>query len=138
MDALIGAWSFVGMDAVTPRGIVRPFGSEVQGRLLYLADGRVSVHAASAVRPRVGSGDPFRATDGEAAALARGYVGYTGRWWVEGDLVHHRVETSFFPNWEGEVHPRRIQLDGDELVLSTVPQAVGGEVATVHVRWRRE
>lgn len=77
----------------------------------------------------------------ERASAAAGYLSYAGRFEVIGDLVHHHVELSLFPDWVGGVQVRHIDWitnkDGTtDLELSTAhePQE---RSAVNRLRWRR-
>lgn len=47
---------------------------------------------------------------------------YAGTYTFEApDRVVHHVEVAWAPSWVGSRQPRRLQLDGDTLTLSTQP-----------------
>ena len=70
----------------------------------------------------------------ERAQAAAGVVAYAGRYEVEGDVVRHIIYTSLNPNLIGTAQPRRATLAGDDLTLSTLPDAKGN---FFRIRWRR-
>jgi hypothetical protein len=69
-----------------------------------------------------------------------GYLAYAGRFKVDeaASIVEHRVSVSLFPKWIGDVQKRRVDLDGDDLVLES-PAITGaaGTSVTPRLRWRR-
>src|SRR5450755_543880 len=61
-----------------------------------------------------------------------GYLAYAGRFKVDeaASIVEHRVSVSLFPKWIGDVQKRRVDLDGDDLVLESpaITDAAGTSV----------
>ena len=75
-------------------------------------------------------------TPEEWTAAARSYVTYCGRYDVTADAVSHHVELSLFPNWVGRDQLRFVELDGDQLTLTTPPVQAGGQTVNRLV-WER-
>jgi Lipocalin-like domain len=56
----------------------------------------------------------------------------------EAKTLQHSMFVSLFPYWIGQTQPRVVQIDGDDLYLSTAnPIQSGGKEANSHFRWKR-
>jgi len=119
-DALVGAWRLVAIESTDEAGAVsHPFGPDPSGQLIYQPNGRMSAQLVRSARTRCVSEDNLAATDSEAVAAWRGYVGYFGTFSVDasaGTVTHH-VEGAWFPNFEGRDQIRSCRLDGNRLEL---------------------
>jgi Lipocalin-like domain len=136
-EDLVGAWRELGREFVSGDGSVRadiPRTSQI----MYTPDGFMGVVNTPAKRKRVSAGSNPMSLDGidaaERAAAAEGVVAYTGRYEVKGELVHHTIYSALNPNLPGSTQERRATLAGDELTLSTLPDAKGNYF---RIRWRR-
>ncbi|HLW96611.1 MAG TPA: lipocalin-like domain-containing protein [Solirubrobacteraceae bacterium] len=120
LAVLVGAWRLVSIESTDEAGVVSyPFGQDPTGQLLYESNGRMSAQLVRSDRTRFGSEDNLAASDGEAVAAWRGYVGYFGTFSVDavaGTVTHH-VEGAWFPNFEGRDQLRSCRLDGNRLEL---------------------
>jgi hypothetical protein len=136
-EGLVGTWRLRRLVLRDRAGSERfPLGAQAEGRLLYTAEGLVSVHGMAAGRPDCGADRVAECTPEEKIAVAETYFGYTGSWECRGDSVVHRVAVSSFPNWTGRDLVRQAELDGDRLVLRHGP--VGENAAEVVLSWIRE
>jgi hypothetical protein len=137
----IGAWRLISFEVQTDDGrVIRPFGTDAQGSIIYTDSGRVSAQVMRSDRPPIAAGDQMKGTSEEMAANYKGCISYFGSYDVdaEGGFVVHRVESSLFPNWEGEAQKRFFALEGDRLTLSTPPTQWGGGGRVVGVLvWER-
>ncbi|SEF26540.1 Lipocalin-like domain-containing protein [Amycolatopsis pretoriensis] len=109
-DELVGAWELETFG--DPAG---PLGPRPAGFLLYLPDGYLSVSM-------------MRASPGEPR-----FMGYAGRWRIEGDRLVHRIVVSSRADWVGTEQERVAELDGDRLHITTA-----GPRRRRVVVWRRE
>ena len=126
---IVGAWRLRSFEIRRDDGgVVRPFGAEPEGSLIYTESRRYSAQVMRPDRPMFASGDQMKGTPQEVEANYTGVVSYYGRFDFdpEGGFVVHHVERSLFPNWEGEGQKRFFDLDGDvpwkavvSLVLAT-------------------
>jgi Lipocalin-like domain len=136
-EDLIGAWRELGREFVSGDGSVRPDIARTS-QIMYTPDGFMGVVNTPAKRARVGAGSNPMSLDGltaaERAAAAEGVVAYTGRYEVNGDLVHHTIYSALNPNLPGTTQLRRATLAGDELTLATLPDDKGNYF---RIRWRR-
>jgi hypothetical protein len=117
-----------------------PWGTEVRGRLVYDAAGRVALQIGKGDRGRFASDDLEGGTPEELRAAFDGYHAWFGRFSVTegGDAVVHHIVGSLFPNWEGGEQKRFVRLEGDELALTSGPLPYGGETVEFVARWVRE
>ncbi|MRH90098.1 hypothetical protein GFY24_22085 [Nocardia sp. SYP-A9097] len=116
-DDLVGAWrleSFHDTDA-DGRPMTGPLGAEPDGFLLYTDCGHLAVGMMAAV-PGAGSAD---------------YMGYSGRWRIDGGILRHLILVCSRPDWVGVEQVRVAELADDLLTIRTSPD--NGRV----VRWRR-
>jgi hypothetical protein len=114
-----------------------PFGEKPTGRLVYGANGFMSVVLVDSRRPKFQS-QLFEANEAEFASAARGCVAYTGRWSLRDSSVEHAVDAALFPNWMGTKLTRECRLDGKKLTLSTAQFAINGVAYTAALVWERE
>lgn len=89
-------------------------------------------------RPPLRTGTLAAASAEQRAAAAAGYLSYGGSYVVDGNRVVHYVDTALFPDWIGGEQVRLIDWNGDELILSTLPETTtGGRTVVNRLRWRR-
>jgi hypothetical protein len=91
-------------------------------------------------RPPFAEGDLLHATPEEYAAAGSSYVAYSGRFFDDAGntTLSHEMAVIFFPNWLGQRQVRLVELNGDDLQLSTdKPQRINGVLKTVTASWRR-
>ena len=142
MDAtsnpLIGTWSIVSTERelLPSHQIINTFREGTRGFIHYLPDGRMSVLITEGSRqPPVGA----VATDAEAVALFRTMMSYPGRYSVQADRVLHHIEISSIESWSGQTQTRMVNLQGDQLRLSTLPSndPFTGEFSHRRITWQR-
>lgn len=134
---LVGVWRVLGEETVLEDGTVKP-GVPRTAQIMYSADGYMGVVSApngrKPVSEPVSRMDLDGASASERAEAAAGCVAYAGRFEVKGDTVHHHIDTALNPNLVGQTRSRRIELKGDDLTLTTLPDADGNYG---RIRWRR-
>ncbi len=101
-EELVGAWQLEAFD--DPGEAVGPLGPRPAGFLLYLPDGHLSVSMM-----RTSPGDPR-------------FLGYAGRWRIEGDRLTHRIVVSSRADWVGAEQRRVAELTGDRLRITAIDQ----------------
>lgn len=139
MAELIGSWNLVSCRRTTgaDKRVDYPHGEHPQGTLLYTEDGRISVHLAAGGRPPLSSADLSALGDAEAARAFISYLGYSGRYEIDGDTVVHRVEVASIPNMAGTDLVRHMSLSANTLVLRapTIETPDGPQDLELH--WER-
>lgn len=134
----IGVWRLVSYEVRRSDGTATyPWGQHPQGRLIYTADGHVSVAMMAEGRSRFDARELKLGSVEEKAAAADSYISYTGRYEVRGNKVVHHVEVSLFPNWVGADQQRNYSFDGERLMLSTDPHPGDAKGKTGHLVWER-
>jgi hypothetical protein len=110
VGSVIGAWQLESFTSTDVHGaIAHPFGTDVQGMLIYTSDGHVSAQLAG----------------------QDGYIGYAGTYQWLGDSVIHRSMVGSPTEFSGAELPR---LELGRLSLATLP-ADGYPVLTA--TWQR-
>jgi hypothetical protein len=73
----------------------------------------------------------------EYAAAGSSCIAYSDRFFVDeaGESVCHEMAVSFFPNWLGQRHTRKVKIAGEFLQL-TVDRPIG-EPKIATLTWRR-
>jgi hypothetical protein len=67
-------------------------------------------------------------------------IAYAGPYRVDEEqrVVHQQADVSLVRGWTGETHSRKVRLEGDRLILSTVsPAIVSGRRANAVITWQR-
>jgi hypothetical protein len=82
----------------------------------------------------------YHGTPEEYVAAGTSYLAYSGPYY--GDevrrTVDHEMYVSLFPNWKGQRQVRIVELDGDEVQLSTgEPTLFNGSLTTATITWLR-
>jgi hypothetical protein len=131
---LIGSWQLVNF---VVRDIAINAEDRPWGLILYTHDGYVSAELQRPGLARFVNDDPFGATALEYAAAGSSCIAYSGRFFVDeaGQSVCHEVAVSFFPNWLGQRHSRKVRLDGEFLHLTV--DRPNGEPKIATLIWRR-
>lgn len=137
---IIGAWKLISFETQKADGeVIRPFGENAQGSIIYTESGRFSAHVMRPDRPQFASGDQMKGTAEEIETNYKGFVSYYGHYEFDGQngFVVHHVEGSLFPNWEGQALKRFFELSGNRLKLTTPPTLWGGGEIVGVLLWER-
>lgn len=138
MKGIQGEWNLVAWEPETPgAGVSFPFGEEPKGLLIYASDKSMAVQMIAADRPEIGISDPLGGTDAQKAAAYSTNLSYFGSYEVEGDVIVHNVTGSAYPDWSGTVQRRAFVLEGDRLVLKTIPAADDDKKVVNSMYWVR-
>src|SRR5262245_44395990 len=136
-DDIVGVYRTLGEDVVSPDGAVTSDSART-AQIMYSTDGYMSVVSMPNGRKLAartsGGPDLNAATPEERAEAAKGMVCYAGRYELKDGVLHHHVEMARNPNAVGQTILRRVDLQGADLTLSSVPDAKGGYR---RIRWRR-
>lgn len=137
-DQLIGTWKLESMRTTYDSGReFFPMGEDAQGWLLYTADGYMSAFLSKSGRPAFETGEMLSADDAEKVRAWDSFFSYCGPYEVRGEEVVHHIEGCIYPNWIGQAQARTMRLEGDRLILTTLPQKTGRGVQTSEVVWQR-
>jgi hypothetical protein len=138
-DRLEGTWKLVSASSSTAGGERNdaPFGSSPAGFLTYTQDGRVTAMISYGGRKRLSSSDSLSAPAEEQGEAFRTFIGYAGRYTLDGDRVIHHVEISSIQDWVNRDLIRSIKFEGERIVLATPPSLDGGKIQTFELIWQR-
>lgn len=135
---LIGAWRMERWSTQYEDGRqIYPMGEDASGFLLYTPDGYMSAALGRGGRAAFTTGEHLTAAAEEKIRAWDSYFSYCGTFTVDGDRVIHRVQSSSYPNWVGQVQERTVRFEGDHLHLLTPPQRTRRGLQTSTVVWRR-
>ncbi len=135
-ESLVGAWHLVAWEVHAAGERRLPFGQEPVGILSYTADGALQATVTAEGRAPFSATSARRSPDAEVAAAARTYFSYAGRWHLDGLEVVHEVTLALDPGLVGTRQRRRVDLEGDRLVLSA-DETVDGQARHHRLTWRR-
>jgi hypothetical protein len=134
-DALVGTWRLVSFELQSPDGsVAHPFGRDATGYLFYNDQGYMSAAFMGADRARPDSDDLEEVAKG---VNFDAFNAYTGPYEVKDDRIFHHVEVSSLPQWTGSTQERIFSIDGDRLVLETVPLQIGAGAPVGVLIWER-
>jgi hypothetical protein len=136
-DELCGSWRLVSFhtEFQDSRERTQPWGADPRGHLVFTPDGRMMVLVTAKAR------EPGT-TDGQAAALFRTMMAYTGRYRIEGDRFVTTIDACWNEAWNGSEQQRFFRRDGDTLEVSTAwmpnPLAAGNPIGRGMLVFERE
>lgn len=140
-DWLLGAWALTSW-RITLDGVDRghPFGPAAEGMLLY-GDDHMAAVLSRPDRPAFGTRLATQGTAAQREAAMASYVSYAGPWDLVDDaagvrVVHH-VRLCLFPDWVGTDLVRFAARRGDDLVLTSAPEATSAGPVVHVLEWVR-
>jgi Lipocalin-like domain len=124
-DNLIGSWRLIKYEELPVDGspATLPLGNAPKGYIIYSTDGFMAAFLAS--------------SDGASKANP---IVYAGPYSVdeEQQVVHQQADLTLVAGWAGKTQKRKIQMNGDRLILSTVdPEVVSGRRVNAVITWQR-
>jgi hypothetical protein len=128
-DQLIGAWTYVSVDAVRADGTRTPmFGANPQGIAIFDPSGRYALINARSGLSKFVLNNRMGGSPEEYKAVVQGSIAHFGRYTVNDadKTITFHIETSTFPNWNGVEQRRPFTLTGDELKWTTPAASIGG------------
>ena len=132
---LVGSWRLESFELrASDGGVSYPFGEDASGYLFYNDDGFMSAAFMGANRARPDSGDLSQVDD---QVNFDAFNAYCGPFEVKDDRVLHHVEVASMPHFTGTVQERIFRIEGDRLLLETVPLHVGSEAPVGVLVWQR-
>ena len=127
-DRIVGTWTYVSVDTVSPDGGRVPmFGAKPRGQAIFDRNGRYMLITSRPDLPRFASNNRNDGTSDEYKAVMQGSIAHFGTYTVnEADKsITFHIETSTFPNWNGVEQNRPITISGDELKWETAASSGG-------------
>lgn len=137
-ERLIGTWTLVSAEREEiPSGAKTAFlGENPSGFLHYMPDGRMLALITRGGR-KAPAGKVATAT--EAEALIRSMIAYGGTYACDGDEVTHHCDISWNQSFTGSKQKRKVQFDGERLILSPPPSPdpTDGTMSVRRLTWKR-
>jgi hypothetical protein len=122
-DQLVGAWTLLLDDGVTPDGTRVPnFGPNPAGTLMFTPNGRYSLQIMRVInRGPFASNNRDTGTADENKAVSQGTISHFGTYSVDeaGKAITFHVEGSSFPNWENTDQKQLVTAITDEVLTYT-------------------
>jgi len=145
-SALVGAWNLVEYRAEPVEGdktVMHPMGTDVDGIIMYTADGYMSAQLMLPGAPKFVKDDMAGGTEAEFAGAMKRYLAYSGPFEVVEDVsvisLTHTMSVCSFPNWLGNVQKRTAKMEDGVLTLSTDgPITLMGRTVIPILQWRRQ
>jgi hypothetical protein len=124
MLSMIGTWRLVEVRAFDPEGRPVPsqYGPTPMGVVQFAPDRMMAVLGDSR-SPAAGEG--------------RFYTSYTGPWRFDGTTLVTRVDGCSDPSRMGTDQVRGVRAEGERIVLTPPPRAVGGVMQQPELVWER-
>jgi hypothetical protein len=139
-ELFIGAWTVVSSEARSETGeVLRPFGDNPVGMIVYERSGRMSVQIMNPERVQFRSADRASCSGTEAKDALLHYDAYFGTYSVDEvqRVVTHHVVGSLLPNWIGAEQRRSYEFSGNRLILTSTPMQYGGRQIIGRITWER-
>lgn len=134
MHPVIGTWSLRSFELRFPDGsVTHPYGEKVNGLLMYDDTGHMSAAFGSAER----SGSQADLAEVESGAHYDAFMAYCGRYQAEDDRLTHYVLSSSLEAWTGSEQVRVYRIEGEQLMLETLPLQVAGDAPRGVLVWDR-
>jgi hypothetical protein len=134
-EELVGSWRLVSFELRAPDGdVTHPFGKDATGYLFYNEQGFMSAAFMGAKRARPDSDDLAEAAKG---VNFDAFNAYCGPYEVKADRVIHHVEVASLPQFTGTDQERLFSVEGDRLVLETVPLQIAAQTPVGVLIWER-
>jgi Lipocalin-like domain len=136
-EQLVGTWTLVSNDNIAPSGTRQQiFGPHPKGILILAADGRYAQIMVDPRRPKFKGRNRLSGTPDENAAVVHATAMHFGTWSVDeaNKTLTVHMDANIFPNDDGMVSKRTIELTGDELKQFNPAPSSGGRAEVV---WKR-
>jgi len=130
---LVGTYTIVALTNVQGDKTIEPYGPNPKGVMMLGADGRYVVALMRPGLPKFASNNRNTGTADEYKAVVVGSFIHLGTYTVADGHIIFRLESSTFPNWDGQEQKRALTVKGDELRYA-VASTLGG---TTTVVWKR-
>ena len=115
---LVGSWNLISWRTVYVGGrTIFPMGKDARGFLVYSNDGFMSASLFKVNRPYFISGEMLTADENEKVKAWDSYFSYSGKFTLEGGMIHHYVLSSMYPNWVGDKQSRIAEIVDEKLII---------------------
>src|SRR5262245_6059155 len=113
------------------------FGPGPRGQLVFTADGNYSLILMRASLPKFASKSRLKGTAEENRDVVAGSIAHFGKYTIDdkAGTITFNVNSSSYPNWDGEPQTRPFSLEGDTFVYKVA--AVSGGTGSGELVWKR-
>jgi hypothetical protein len=135
--SLAGTYSGVSFVSTDAAGKTSPtFGENARAMMVLTPEGRYSLIVMRASLPKFAGNSRVKGTPEEHKAVVEGSIAHFGRYTVDENdkSITFHVESSTFPNWDGQPQKRPFTLQGDELSYKVPSASAGGSAVAT---WKR-
>jgi hypothetical protein len=140
-DSVVGTWALLIDDGVKADGTHVPnFGPNPDGQLILTPDGHYSLQIARTVnRPKFASNSRTNGTAEENKAAIAGTASAFGTYAVDpaAKTITFHIESSLFPNQEGQKETRVITASTDEVLTYNNPKPGNPAYEHAEVMWKK-
>jgi hypothetical protein len=141
-ENFIGTWRLVAVHFYNAQNeIVKLYGQEPRGMLMYDAQGHMNGQVMQRERPSLPKRRDAENARDEYHAILRGYIAYFGTFNVDehARTITHHVQGSLIPDWVGTDQVRLYEFcnNGQQLILRTPPSSLRGDVLRGELIWER-
>lgn len=136
---IIGTWELLKWIYEDENGDeVAYFDAAPKGILMYMPSGYMSVQVSKPQRKKFSSKGFDAGAEREQSEAFSSYIAYYGKYKeISPALFEHHLESSLFPNWEGDVQTRNAKLYGNLLELSTPSLPTKNGNIIFRLTWRK-
>lgn len=139
-EKFVGTWDLVSLEAKSSNGETEySFGKDPFGRLMYDADGHMSVVVMRRGRSKFASGDLLTGTSEEIREAFEGFEAYCGTYEIDaqkGTLTHHIIG-SRLPTYEDTHQLRHFRIEENRMTLISPPIRSVGQEWILKAEWKR-
>ena len=130
---VVGTYTIESVTNVKGDTKIEPYGPSPRGVMVLDASSRYVVSLMRPDLPKFASNDRSIGTAEENKAIVLGTFTHFGTYMVADGAITFRLESSTFPNWDGQEQKRALTVSGDELKYE-VASSIGG---TTTIVWKR-
>jgi len=116
-QGIAGTWAWISVGNTAPDGTMsQPFGPTPGGYIIFDSGEHFVWLITRPDRPKFASGKRDQGTADENKAAVQGSLGYAGTYFVSGEVLVLKIDSSTYPNEVGAEQRRIFTLTGDELM----------------------
>jgi hypothetical protein len=137
-DQIVGTWTLVRAWVERDGKTTQPLGPNPLGYIMFDSSGHFSYNFMRADLPKFASNNRETGTPEENKAVVVGNISAFGAYAINPDdaSVTLRIVGSSFPNWNGTVQRRLIEISGEQLKYTNPAASIGGVAPSIYTRAR--
>jgi hypothetical protein len=135
-DQIVGTWTLVYAWVERDGQKTQPLGANPLGYIMFDSSGNFSYNFMRSDLPKFASNNRETGTPEENKAVVIGNISAFGVYTINPDdtSVNLRIVGSSFPNWNGTVQRRLIEISGDQLKYTNPVASIGGIAPSLYMR----